>query len=391
MTKVDMHIPGKSDLDVSFDGSRKIHQEAPFERYISRKVAGLEHSGWALSPDDTGFDPNDALVFDDFVAWLEATAPEKLDKTRREKGARWADQLKRALVKSLERNGTVLTLRRASRWRAIRPSSAWRATRTTSACPGRGALRRQHPALHAPGPLPDRRASLDFVLFVNGIPVATGEVRPSSPRPCVTPSTSTPTSVSRWSPTAAGRTRCSVQEGAVVHFAVSEDEVWMCTNLGPFPSKSARPRFLPFNLGRDGGAGNPDAPEGEYRTHYLWDTILQRDNWLSIFDRFVFEEVEDRQDASGRWRRQATQIFPRYHQFDAERKVLADAREHGAGRRYSSSTRPAPARPRPSMGCARPREARRADGEKMFSSVVVVTGRLSLDQNIKKTISQLSG
>ena len=64
MTKVDMHIPGKSDLDVSFDGSRKIHQEAPFERYISRKVAGLEHSGWALSPDDTGFDPNDALVFD---------------------------------------------------------------------------------------------------------------------------------------------------------------------------------------------------------------------------------------------------------------------------------------------------------------------------------------
>lgn len=96
MTKVDMHIPGKSDLDVSFDGSRKIHQEAPFERYISRKVAGLEHSGWALSPDDTGFDPNDALVFDDFVAWLEATAPEKLDKMRREKGARWADQLKRA-------------------------------------------------------------------------------------------------------------------------------------------------------------------------------------------------------------------------------------------------------------------------------------------------------
>lgn len=112
MTKVDMHIPGKSDLDVSFDGSRKIHQEAPFERYISRKVAGLEHSGWALSPDDTGFDPNDALVFDDFVAWLEATAPEKLDKMRREKGARWADQLKRALVKSLERNGTVLTLRK---------------------------------------------------------------------------------------------------------------------------------------------------------------------------------------------------------------------------------------------------------------------------------------
>ncbi len=147
------------------------------------------------------------------------------------------------------------------------------------------------------------------------------------------------------------------KRGAVVHFAVSEDEVWMCTNLGPFPSKSAKPRFLPFNLGRDGGAGNPDAPEGEYRTHYLWDTILQRDNWLSIFDRFVFEEVEDRQDASGRWHRQATQIFPRYHQFDAERKVLADARS------TARSTLPHRALGRLRqdrdhlLGCARPREA----------------------------------
>ncbi|MFR2587417.1 MAG: DEAD/DEAH box helicase family protein [Adlercreutzia equolifaciens] len=181
------------------------------------------------------------------------------------------------------------------------------------------------------------------------------------------------------------------KRGAVVHFAVSEDEVWMCTNLGPFPSKSARPRFLPFNLGRDGGAGNPDAPEGEYRTHYLWDTILQRDNWLSIFDRFVFEEVEDRQDASGRWRRQATQIFPRYHQFDAERKVLADAREHGAGRRYLIEHSAGSGKTETISWAAHDlARLRRADGEKMFSSVVVVTDRLSLDQNIKKTISQLS-
>ena len=97
MTRVDTHFSSKPELAAEFDGRRKIHQEAPFERYISRKVAGLEHSGWKLSPDDEGFDANDALVFGDFVAWLEATAPEKLDKMRREKGARWMDQLRRGL------------------------------------------------------------------------------------------------------------------------------------------------------------------------------------------------------------------------------------------------------------------------------------------------------
>ena len=296
MTKVDMHIPGKSDLDVSFDGSRKIHQEAPFERYISRKVAGLEHSGWALSPDDTGFDPNDALVFDDFVAWLEATAPEKLDKMRREKGARWADQLKRALVKSLERNGTVLTLRKGFQMAGYQTIECMAGYPDDERVPG---ARERYDAnilrfMHQVHYQTAGSKSLDFVLFVNGIPVATGEVKTELTQ-TVRDAIDEYADERKPVEPDGGRKNplLMYKRGAVVHFAVSEDEVWMCTNLGPFPSKSARPRFLPFNLGRDGGAGNPDAPEGEYRTHYLWDTILQRDNWLSIFDRFVFEEVED--------------------------------------------------------------------------------------------------
>ena len=394
MTKVDMHIPGKSDLDVSFDGSRKIYQEAPFERYISRKVAGLEHSGWALSPDDTGFDPNDALVFDDFVAWLEATAPEKLDKMRREKGARWADQLKRALVKSLERNGTVLTLRKGFQMAGYQTIECMAGYPDDERVPG---ARERYDAnilrfMHQVHYQTAGSKSLDFVLFVNGIPVATGEVKTELTQTVRVAIDEYADERKPVEPDGGRKNPLLMyKRGAVVHFAVSEDEVWMCTNLGPFPSKSARPRFLPFNLGRDGGAGNPDAPEGEYRTHYLWDTILQRDNWLSIFDRFVFEEVEDRQDASGRWRRQATQIFPRYHQFDAERKVLADAREHGAGRRYLIEHSAGSGKTETISWAAHDlARLRRADGEKMFSSVVVVTDRLSLDQNIKKTISQLS-
>ena len=394
MTRVDIHIPSKSERAAEFDGRGKIHQEAPFERYISRKVAGLGDKGWKLSPDDEGFDANDALVFGDFVAWLEATAPEKLEKMRREKGARWEDQLRRALVKSLERNGTILTLRKGFQMAGYQTIECMAGYPDDERVPGSrdrydaNILRfmRQVHYQTAGG------KSLDFALFINGIPVATGEIKTELTQ---TVRDAVDEYVNERKPVEpdGGRKNplLTYKRGAVVHFAVSEDEVQMCTNLGPFPSKAAKPRFLPFNLGRDGGAGNPDAPDGEYKTHYLWDTILQRDNWLSIFERFVFEEVEDKQDATGRWRKAATQIFPRYHQFDAERKIIADAREHGPGRRYLIEHSAGSGKTETISWAAHDlARLRRADGEKMFSSVVVVTDRLSLDQNIKKTISQLS-
>lgn len=372
----------------------KIHQEAPFERYISRKVAGLEGSGWELSPDDTGFDADDALVFEDFAAWLEKTAPEKLEKLQREKGERWKDHLRRALVKSLEKNGTVLTLRKGFQMAGYQTVECMAGYPDDERVPG---ARERYDAnilrfMHQVHYQTAGGKSVDFVLFVNGIPVATGEVKTELTQ-TVQDAIDEYTEERKAVEPDGGRKNplLMYKRGAVVHFAVSEDEVWMCTNLGPFPSKAAKPRFLPFNLGRDGGAGNPDAPEGEYKTHYLWDTILRRDNWLSIFDRFVFEEVEDRQDATGRWRKSATQIFPRYHQFDAERKILADAREHGPGRRYLIEHSAGSGKTETISWCAHDlARLRREDGEKMFSSVVVVTDRLSLDQNIKKTISQLS-
>ena len=372
----------------------KIHQEAFFERYISRKVAELAGYGWEVSPDDTGFDPSDALVFDDFVVWLERTEPEKLDKMRREKGARWESQLRRALVKNLETKGTVLTLRKGFPMAGFQTIECMAGYPDDERVPGASErydaniLRFMHQVHYQTA----GGKSLDFALFINGIPVATGEVKTELTQ-TVRDAIDEYADERKPVEPDGGRKNplLMYKRGAVVHFAVSEDEVWMCTNLGPFPNRSAKPRFLPFNLGRDGGAGNPDVPEGEYKTHYLWDTILKRDNWISIFDRFVFEEVEDRQDATGRYRKAATQIFPRYHQFDAERKIVADARENGPGRRYLIEHSAGSGKTETISWSAHDlARLRRPDGEKMFSSVVVVTDRLSLDQNIKKTISQLS-
>lgn len=381
MTKTQTYIP-------------KIHQESPFERYISRKVAELSDSGWTISANDTGFDPKDALVFDDFVTYLESTVPEKVAKLRREKGERWSEHLRNALVHSLEKNGTIQTLRKGFALAGYQTIECMGGFPDDERIPKKrerynaNILRFMHQVHYQT----TGRKSLDFVLFINGIPVATGEVKSeltqtvhdaineyAEERHAVEPDTSRKNPLLMY------------KRGAVVHFAVSEEEVWMCTNLGPFLKKGTRPRFLPFNLGRDGGAGNPDAPKGEYKTHYLWDTILQRDNWLSIFERFVFEKEEDKQDITGRFRKTQTQIFPRYHQFDAERKLLADARAKGPGQRYLIEHSAGSGKTETISWLAHDlARVHRDDGEKMFSSVIVVTDRLSLDQNIKKTISQLS-
>ena len=372
----------------------KIHQESPFEHYISHKVADLKGAGWVLSPDDTGFDPNDALYFDDFVDFLEKTAPKKLEKMRHEKGERWEDQLRRALIKSLEKDGTIQTLRKGFAMAGYQSIECMAGYPDDPRIPGSrerydaNILRFMHQVHYQTA----GRKSLDFVLFINGIPVATGEVKTELTQ---TVKDAIDEYAEERKPVEADGGRKNpllmYKRGAVVHFAVSEDEVWMCTNLGPFPKKDSKPRFLPFNLGRNGGAGNPDALEGEYKTHYLWDTIFQRDNWLSIFERFVFEKVEDKQDITGRYRKVATQIFPRYHQFDAERKMLADARAKGPGQRYLIEHSAGSGKTETISWTAHDlARLHRPDGEKMFSSVVIVTDRLSLDQNIKKTISKLS-
>lgn len=370
-----------------------IHTEAPFERHISDMLKELDGEGWQVSYDDEGFDAQTALVMDDFIAFLEAVAPEKLEKMREVKGGRWRSALEAALVKSLEKNGTVQTLRRGFPMAGFATIPCMAGYPDDSRVPGAIAdyeaniCRFMHQVHYQTA----GNNSLDFACFVNGIPVATGEVKTELTQ---TYADAIDEYAERRRPVEAdGRKNplLAYKRGAVVHLAVSEDEVWMCTNLGPFKSKGAKPRFLPFNLGDNGHAGNPQPKDGDYKTHYLWDYIMRRDNWLSIFDRFVFEEVEKRQDATGRSREVRTQIFPRFHQFSCERRILADVRANGAGTRYLVEHSAGSGKTETISWCAHDlARVRREDGEKLFSSVIVVTDRLALDANIKKTISQLS-
>ena len=173
---------------------------------------------------------------------------------------------------------------------------------------------------------------------------------------------------------------------ALVHFAVDPDEVWMTTRL-----RGTETHFLPFNRGNNHGAGNPPV-EGNWKTHYLWDEVLQADSLLEILQRFMHLEVKEKQvktDKGVRTVRKETMIFPRYHQLDAVRKLVAHARAYGSGRNYLIQHSAGSGKSNSIAWLAhRLASLHDAQDEKVFHSVIVVTDRRVLDQQLQATIYQ---
>lgn len=216
--------------------------------------------------------------------------------------------------------------------------------------------------------------SMDVVLSVNGLPVATAELK--------TPFTSQTVEHAKWQyrndrnpndPLLRFKTRC------LVHFAVDPDLVFMTTKLA---GKSTF--FLPFNKGRNHGAGNPENPTG-YKTAYLWEEVWAKDRWLDILARFVhFQRSVDR---DGKVKEGI--IFPRYHQLDAVSKVLADVRAKGVGQNYLIEHSAGSGKSNSIAWLAhRLSNLHDAADHPIFSSVIVITDRLVLDKQLQDTIYQ---
>jgi len=169
---------------------------------------------------------------------------------------------------------------------------------------------------------------------------------------------------------------------ALVHFAVDTDEVYMTTRL-----QGGRTKYLPFNKGNNKGAGNPVNLKG-HKTAYLWEEVLAKDSWMDILGRFIHLEVKEI-EMGGRNVKKETMIFPRYHQLDSVRKIATDALQSGAGKNYLVQH---------SAGSGKSNSiawlAYRLSGlhdkndKRIFDSVIVVTDRLVLDQQLQDTIYQ---
>jgi type I restriction enzyme R subunit len=221
----------------------------------------------------------------------------------------------------------------------------------------------------------ETQRALDLALFINGLPIATFELKNSLTKQTVADA------VEQYQRDRDPREKLFEFGRCVVHFAVDDSEVRFCTHL-----KGKSSWFLPFNRGWNDGAGNPPNPEG-LKTDYLWKQVLTREGLTDILENYA-QVVEDKDPRTGR--RKAAQIWPRYHQLDVVRTLLADAHRHGAGKRYLIQHSAGSGKSNSIAWLAHQLMALRKDGTDLFDSIIVVTDRRLLDKQIRDTIRQFA-
>ena len=217
----------------------------------------------------------------------------------------------------------------------------------------------------------DTRHALDIGLFINGLPVFTFELKNRLTKQTVSDATE------QYRKDRNPREKLFRFGRCVAHFAVDENEVHFCTHL-----KGKASWFLPFNRGWNDGAGNPPNPTG-LRSDYLWRRVLTRRSLTNILENYA-QVVESKDAKTGKKRR--VQIWPRYHQIDAVRRLLADAGAHGAGKRYLIQHSAGSGKSFSIAWLAHQLIRLEKADALVFDSIIVVTDRRILDRQIRDTI-----
>lgn len=366
-------------------------KEHAFETYVTELLH--QQGGWQ-SGTNAEWDVERALFPARVCAFLEATQPKLWAEMRALHAAGLEKLLIGALVKELDLKGTLHVLRhgfkfygKTFRLAYFKPAHGLNDEVLALYDKNQLTITRQVPC-H-----PGRHDTVDLLFAVNGLPVATCELK--------NPGTgqSWRHAVGQYQQDRDPRAPLfAFKSRALVHFAADPDEVHMTTRL-----RGAGTVFLPFNRGSHPGevqcgAGNPQHPSG-YRSGYFWEDVLQRDSFLDILGHFMFvekkEEKTDDGPASGKsgGQRRITKeavIFPRYHQLDAVRKLVAAARGEGPGRNYLIQHSAGSGKTN-SISWLSHRLASLHDAEdrKVFDCVVVITDRRVLDQQLQDAIYQI--
>lgn len=363
------------------------HTEHAFETAIE---AGLLASGGYQQRSAADYDASLALFPTDVIGFLRDSQPARWQQLEALLGKRTESTVLDALAKELETKGALHVLRhgfkcygKTLRLAYFQPNSGMNPEAAAKYVHNRLTITRQvafASVLKRPDGKP-RRCIIDVTLAVNGLPVVTVELK----NPLTGQRASDAIHQYQHDRDERDRLFCFKQR-ALVHFAVDPDEAWMTTRL-----KGKETVFLPFNRGHDHGAGNPPV-DGNWKTHYLWDEVLTRDSLLDILQRFMHLEVKDRQvktDKGVRTIRRETMIFPRYHQLDAVRRLVTHAGQRGAGHNYLIQHSAGSGKSNSIAWLAhRLASLHDATDEKVFHSVVVVTDRRVLDQQLQNTIYQ---
>ena len=355
-----------------------LHNEIQFETDICNHLAS---HGWLYAPpggegDAKGYDTTRALFPSDLLAWVQATQPQAWETLQKNHGSAAEAMLLDRLRKTLDERGTLevlrvglelLGLKAPLKLAQFKPALAMNPELQARYGANRLRVVRQCRTNHDD--------IIDLVLFLNGIPVATAELKTD-----FTQDINAAVDQYRFDrlPKPKGKPFAEplldFPRGALVHFAVSNRTVMMTTRLeGP------RTHFLPFNLGDRGGAGNPPNGQG-HRTGYLWQQVWQRDSWLEIIGRYLITK----RDAK---KRITSILFPRYHQLDATRKLVQAVLAEGAGHKYLIQHSAGSGKTNSIAWTAHfLADLHNSDNSKVFDTVLVVSDRNVLDTQLQEAI-----
>jgi len=356
-----------------------LHKEISFESEICEHLAS---HGWLYAEGDaTGYDRTRALFPADVLAWVQAAQPKAWETLTKNHGAKAGDTLLARLRDQLDQRGTLDVLRHGIELLGLKSPLMLAQFKPALAINpdilARYAANRLRVVRQVRYSL-NNENSLDLVLFLNGLPVATVELKTD-----FTQSINDAIDQYRFdrNPKPKGQAAeplLSFPHGALVHFAVSNSEVHMVTRLaGPATV------FLPFNLGADGAAGNPANavnPQGGHRTAYLWAQVWARESWLEILGRYLIAQRDKK--------KQITQIiFPRYHQLDVTRKLQAAVLADGPGGKYLVQHSAGSGKTNSIAWTAHfLAELHDAQSKKVFDTVLVVSDRNVIDTQLQEAL-----
>ena len=355
--------------------SNDSRSEAAFESVIE---AHLLQNGYVPIARD-GFDRDRAIFPATVLAFIRETQPVEWAKLEALHGDQTGEQILTDLCKWMDANGSLATLRHGFKCYG----------RTFHAAFFKAAheLNPELDARYAANRLgltrqlrfsPQSEKSLDITLSLNGIPIATVELKNPLTGQTVEDA------IGQYRRDRDPREPIfEFKRRTLVHFAVDTECVCMTTRLAGDAT-----HFLPFDKGCNGGAGNPHDGRA-YRTAYLWEEVLAQDSLLDVLARFVHLQTEEKRDDRGRKVKAEAMIFPRYHQLDAVRLLVQKARCEGVGNNYLIEHSAGSGKSN-TIGWLAHRLASLHDeaNERVFDSVIVVTDRVVLDQQLQDTIYQ---
>lgn len=354
-----------------------LHNEIEFENEICEHLAG---NGWLYADADAAtYDRARAMFPADVLAWVQETQPKAWEALVKNHGTTQAGEvLLTRLRDSLNQRGTLDVLRHGVELLGLRqplaiaqfkPALAMNPDILAKYAANRLRVVRQVRYSQA------NENSIDLVLFLNGLAVATVELKSD-----FTQSIGDAIDQYRFDrhPKPKGQAAeplLSFPNGALVHFAVSNREVHMTTRLdGPAT------QFLPFNQGDNGAAGNPLNPNGGHRTAYLWEQVWERPSWLEILGRYLVAKKDDKKQL-------VSYLFPRYHQLDATRKLQAAVLADGPGRKYLIQHSAGSGKTNSIAWSAHfLADLHDAQHNKLFDSVLVVSDRNVIDTQLQEAI-----